>query len=610
MKVKIFWFLSLLIFVSAGYSQGASTSLDLSNYGVRIEADKRLIVVLAALEMAEVKDASGKSEKLLKTPLSDKGIAFREQLARDHAQLPDDLRQKIAIFVTQHKKRHAGSTDAEIVAPFISMAYALTPPPELADPVITTDLPGSLLDVLDFAPLVREFYRRSGIGSRLDSYAKAYQSDADATLRVSAREMVSELLNYLHTQPKVFITEKVTTQAKRGKGKSTIQQVETREHERGFMIVPEKLAPKGNITFLNIRDDYFVIVPPDTDLSLSDARRAFLQFVVDPLILSNSKEIEPIRAWARPILVERRKADSDISPDVFLAVSRSLVAAADVRQAEYSQIKSATQTAIRKIDQIQANAERSGRPIDKAKVDKEKLAVSAELDRVKQALSDEAALKLFEDYEKGAILAFYFAEQLKGVEDSGFDIASSLREMLASFDPLKETDRVASTAEARKRALAAREARKTAPDTVAVVAENPITRRLLDIQKIIDAKQYSKAEAELKIVLASDSTDPRVYYTLGRVASLEAAAVNDPDTQAQKLLEAKVAFSNVLSKATSDTDKALLSLTYVALARIYEYHDDNAYALKLYDMAIGLKEVAGGAYQDAMAAKQRLIKLQ
>jgi hypothetical protein len=599
-----------LLFTFAANGQSVPAGFDLSNYGVRIEPDKRLILVLAALEMAETTNAAGQTEKLLNTPLSEKGLSFREQLRREHADLPEDLRRKISAFVAQHKKRHPRSTDAEIVAPFISMAYALTPVPELADPVITTDLPGDLLDVLDFAPLAREFYRRSGIGARLDGYTKAYLTDSDTTLRSSAREMVSELLGYLHTQPRLFIVEKVTTQAKKGKGK-VLQQTETREHERKFVVVPEKLAPKGNINFLNIRDDYYVIVPPDTDLSFSDARRAFLQFVIDPLVLSHSKEVAPIRAWAKPILDERRKTNSNVSPDVFLAVSRSLVAAVDIRQAEFSQIKAATQAAIRKIDQIQANADKAAVKIDKKILDDQKRAVSADLEKLKQALSDEATLRLFEDYEKGAILSFYFAEQLKGIEDSGFDIASSLREMLASFDPVKEADRLTSTEQARKRAIATREARKANPEILAVVAENPVTRRLLDIQKVIDARDYARAEAELKDVLAGGSSDPRVYYNLGRVASLAAAGItNDPELQAQKLLDAKVAFSNVLSKATPDTDKALLSLTYVALARIYEHHDDDAYALKLYDMAIALNNVTGGAYQDAIAAKQRLIRQQ
>ncbi len=593
---QLFLVLGFLVFTASIDGQVNRPGMDLSNYGVRIEADKRLIVVLAALEMAQWQNPAGRTEKLLDTPLSEKGASFREQLQREHADLPEDLRRKISNFVVRQKKLHPRSTDAEIIAPFIAMAYSLTPVPELADPVVTLDLPGPLLDVLDFAPLAREFYRRSGIVAKLDEYARGYISDADSGLRSSAREMVSELLDYLHTRPNLLVTERIKTETQKGKSKgSVIRQIETREHQRNFVIVPEKLAPKGNISFLNIRDDYYVIVPPDTELNFSDARRAFLQFVVDPLVLAQSKDIGAIRTWAKPILDERRKANPNISPDIFLAVSRSLVAAIDVRQTEYSQIRTLTENARQKIVQV--------------KTKPEKLAVSGELERSLQALSDEASLRLFEDHEKGAILSSYFAEQLKGIEDSGFDIASSLKEMIASFDPQKESGRLAASADARTRAIAARDARKAAHDPGALPTENPVTRRLLDIQKYIDAKDYVRADSELKRVLEEYPSEPRTYFTIGRVASLNAAAIiDDPEKQAQKLLEAKVAFSNVLRTATSSTDKALLSLTYVALARIYEHMDDDAYAIQLYDKAIELDNVTGGAYNDALAAKQRLIK--
>jgi hypothetical protein len=150
------------------------------------------MVVLAALESAQATSASGEVGPAINTPLSAQGAKFREQLRTDLTGMNADLRQKISLFVAQYKKRHPKATDAELVAPFISMSYALTPAPELADPVITTDLPGALLDVLDFAPLVREFYRKSGFGAKLDAYVKNYRDASDGPLRSSTREMVRE----------------------------------------------------------------------------------------------------------------------------------------------------------------------------------------------------------------------------------------------------------------------------------------------------------------------------------------------------------------------------------------------------------------------------------
>lgn len=588
----IFLLAFILMLAFAANGQGTQPVFDLANYGVRIEPDKRLIVVLAALEMAETKNEAGSPEKLIKTLLSEKGAKFRELLLQDNANLDAALRQRISTFVLQYKKRHPKATDAEIIAPFISMAHTLTAVPELADPVVKEDLPGSLLDVLDFAPLVREFYRRSTINSKLDDYAKIYRTEADGVLRTSAREMVSDLLDYLHTKPQLFSAEKVKVQAQKTNSKTKIEKTEIRTHERRFNIVPEMLAPRGDVDFLNARDDYYVVLPPDKDLSFSDVRKAYLQFVIDPLVLSNTKDIAALSDWVKPRLDELRKTNPAISSDVVLTISRSLTAAVDVRQAEYTKIRIATDQARRKIDTL--------------KTDAEKKAVSAELEKYKQSLADESILRLYEDYEKGRVLTFFFSDRLKEIEESGFDLGTSFGQMLSSFDAVKESDRVAETADARKRALAAREERKNRPETRMTVAESPVTAKLREIQKTIDAKDYAKAAADLKQLQAQNPSEPRVYYNLGRVTALIAGRIEDTDEQNAKLIEAKEAYTGVIRTATPETDKTLLSLTYVALARIYEHFNKNTEAIKLYDEAIKLGQI--GAYRDAMDGKQRLIK--
>lgn len=592
---RILVLLLTAIFAAGVYSQNVAPGFDLSNYGVKIEPDRRLIVVLAALDAARIQNASGESVRVVNTKLSTAGSAFRSRLDAELS-VPDDLRQKISTFLAQYRRQRPAATDAEIVTPFISMAYSLSPAPDLADPIITSDLPGDLLDVLDFAPLVREFYRRSGISAKLENYAKDYQSASDTRLRGSAREMVSELLDYLHTKPQTIYTERVNIETGKGKSKTTsLKKVEMRERERRFFIVPEMLVPSGNVQFLNIRDDYNVIVPPETDLSVSDARRAFLQYVVDPIVMTNAKDVATIIPAVKQLHDVRRKTNAGISPDPYLTISRSLVAAIDAREDEYAKNTSATFLARQRIATL--------------KSDGEKRAVSAELEKFKQAQSDETALRLSEDYEKGAVLAFYFAQQLRGLEDSGFDIASSMRDIVLSFDASKEAGRLSEFAEARNRAAAAREARKN-NNAVAEpsVAENPVTTKLLDIQKTIEAKNFSKASADLKQLLDKFPSDPRIYYNLGRVATFQLEAITDADEQARKLVEAKNDFTNVLLKATPTTDKALLSLTYVALAHIYEFYNDKDTSVKLYEKAIELADVPGGAYGQAIAGKQRLLK--
>ena len=573
----------ILIFSFSAFAQNAQTGFDLTNYGVRIEPDKRLMTVLAALEAAGVD-----------TPLTAEGEKFRQKLKTDLLSLSPDLRQKLVVFVEQYKRRHSKATNAELIAPFVSMAYSLTPAPDLTDPPRSTDLPGDLLDVLDFTPLVREFYRRA-FSQKIDEYVKDYQA-AGIDLRPSAAEMVSKLLDYLHTKPQIIYIERIKTESKDAKGKKTLTKTETRERERRFFIVTEMLAPKGTINFVNIGDNYYAIVPPKTDLSQSEARRAYLQFVIDPLVLDNAKDISTMRPGIKALLDEQRKRNADVSPDVFLAVSRSLVAATEARQIEFEKTNIATAQARRKIDQVKT-------------VD-EKKAVSAELDAIKKSLADETALQLSDAYEKGAVLSFYFADQLRGLEDSGFDIAGSLRDIILSLDPTKETGRLAQYADARKRAVAAREERRKNNAGQEFVVENPVTKKLLEIDQITKTKNYAESEKQLKQLLEANPSESRISYALGRVASLSAEGITETDKRNNRLLEAKTHYTNVIRSATQTNDSALLSLSYVALARIYEYFGENQYAVKLYEAAIKIGEIRDGAHKEAIAARDRLLKAQ
>lgn len=605
-------FVLICVFSANVFAQNVPAGFDLSNYGVRIEPDKRVMIVLATLEAARTTNAAGEDVPVINTPLSIEGVKFRELLKSDLAALNADLRQKISSFVIQHKARNSKLTDAELVAPFISMAYALTPAPELADPVVTSDLPGNLLDVLDFAPLVRDFYRRSSMSGNINEYVKTYQNVSDAKLRGSAREMVSETLGYLNTRPQLYFSEKIKTETRKGKSKSaTLKNVEVRERERRFYIVPELLAPVGTVSFLNIKDDYYAVVPAESDLSKSEIRRGFLQFVIDPLVNASSKDIETIRAGVKTLLEERRKVDPSTSPDVYLTISRSLVAAIDAKQGENFKVRIRTAQARKRIDQL--------------KTDAEKRPVVQELEKYKTDVADETALQLSEDYEKGAILVFYFAEQLKGLEDSGFDVASSMKEMILSFDPAKETGRYAQYADARKRAIAARAERKTAPAVTSLI-ENPLTTRLIDIQKLIAAKNYVQADSELQQLKKNNPEEARVSYNIGRVASLTAESFEneaDADKQNTKLREAKAAYEEVIKiynaqaaearkgvNVKNPVDAALISRSFVELAKIYEFYDNKDYAVRIYDEAIKIGPVVGGAHDEALAAKQRLLKVQ
>src|SRR5258708_7267656 len=203
-----------------------ATAFDLSDFGVSLQPDARLIIMMAAL------DAAGFDP----TPPGKEPAAFRLLVRRDQANLDPGLRERLTAFFDRNQLP-APATPADQAARYVSLAYALGAPPLLEAPDRSDDLPSGILAVLDFAPLVRDFYKRSAIDERLPAYMRAYQVEGDR-LRQPAAEMVRSVLSYLHTRPILNNTERVRVKSPEKK-KSSTAVYSMKTHERRFYIVPD-----------------------------------------------------------------------------------------------------------------------------------------------------------------------------------------------------------------------------------------------------------------------------------------------------------------------------------------------------------------------------------
>src|SRR5580765_5779247 len=321
------------------------TVFELTDYGVQVQPDARLIIVMAAL------DAAGFDP----TPPGKEPSAFRKLVHRDQESFDPALRERMKNFFDRNKLP-APATPADQAARYVSLAYAIGQPPLLDVPARSDDLPGGVLEVLDFAPLVRDFYHKAGIDGRLVSYMRAYQAEGDR-LRPQTAEMVRAVLSYLHTRPITMTTERVRVKSP-DKKKADAIVYSTREHERHFYMVPDLLAAPGTINFRVIADDYYAIVPEGTDPTSSDIRHAYLQFVIDPLVLKFNKEVSAQREPVKQLIDLRTKAGATVSPDLFIVVGRSLVAAAEARFDEATRLAEVTNLQRRRLQQAKDDAER------------------------------------------------------------------------------------------------------------------------------------------------------------------------------------------------------------------------------------------------------------
>jgi hypothetical protein len=565
---------------------------DVAEYGVDFQADPRLIVVMAAL------DAAGFDP----IPTGREPGVFRSQLRKDLAGLDPDLRSRLQTFY-ERNKLPAPATAADQASRYVSLALTLGPPPTLDAPERSEDLPAGLLDVLDFAQLVKEFYRRSGIDEKLVSYVRAYQAEGDR-LHQPATEMVRALLSYLHTRPITNSLERVEVKTPSAKKKnSKVQTFSVHESARRFFIMPDLLAAPGTINFRIIGDDYYAIVPEGTDPASSELRRAYLQYVIDPLVLRFNKDVAARREQIRQLLAEREKAGTQVTPDVFLSVTRSLVAAADARYEEVRKLETLSRETRRRLGAAKDEATRS--EISKT--------AQAEI----SALQDETIARLAEEYEKGAILAFFFADQLKGIESSGFDVANFFADMIASFDPSRESRRPAEYAEPRRRAIAARQARLAArkaeadppPYSAAEAARTAsLVKELAAIEDTLRLKDYSNAESRLKGMLRDYPREPRIFFALAQTASLAASDATDEQVQSERLNRAMSNYRLAIEASSPETDRAIMSRAHESMGRINAFLENKAEAAKEFDEAIKIGDVRGGAYREAIEGKKKLLQ--
>jgi hypothetical protein len=611
-------FVFSVVFVSIGYGQqpqasprsGNSTvraaaspqpspqrtaAFDLSEYGVSIQPDARLIVMMAALEAAGFEAV----------PANRPVTAFRSEVRRDLANLDTDLRTRLRDFY-ERNKLPAPATPAEQAARYVSLAFALGPAPAFDTPARTDDLPEGVLQVLDFAPILRDFYRRSGIAENLPRYTRSYQAQGDS-LRGGVEEMLRATVSYLRTRPQTTITERIpisNQSSNQRRNQSQQQRFTVRERERRFVIVPDLLAASGAINFRVIADDYFAVLPPTINPSSSELRRAYLLYLVDPLIARFNRDIAARRTDLRALIDARATPGSGGNTqtpalDVFTAVARSVVAATDARMTELARLnRLARETSAR----LQAATTDAGA----------RTRITAEAQTARTQITDEAIADLADAYERGAILAFYFADQLRGVESSGFDIANSFADMIQSFDAARERNRLTQFAAERERGLRLRREREARAATEGATAERVDATRaaliesLTEVEGLLRRRDYRAAETRLQSLLREFQGEPRVHFALAQAASLAAEDAPDATVQEERLNRALAHYRLAIAAASPDTDRALISRAHVSTGRILAFLERNAEAIAAFDAAIALGTVEGGSYAEAVAERRRI----
>lgn len=553
-----------------------------SEVNVRIEPDVRTFVVMAALNVAGFDYETGGQ------PLS----PARAELRKDLAKLDSQVKEKLSAFYKAHRRQ--GVDEGADATRYAALSVMMTQPPGFTiyqSPV--HPVPGDLESLLDFIPLVREFYVKSGIRELLPKYTKVGEAYA-AAYRLPVGTVIFDVLDYFHTKPEIVISMRplvVTTgDVNTKKEKSTV--VNRTRTRQVFVITDPMLAidtstvrgdilnQKDELLARKVGDDYIAIVGPSRGATADAVRQAMIRFVIDPLIERHLKASLEYKDQILKLVASVPTAARQYSNSVYLVIRESLAQATEAR--------------MRRINAIANHGTYS---------------------------EDDAVFDLAQAYLGGAALSFHFYDSLVGLEKVGISMEDFFDQMVATAKFDREAARVSEFEPVVARVSARRSKPVKSGSTEASAAEaamGSMAAKILTSDDLIREKRFKDARSILEEVLTVEPNNARALYGLAQVVSQTASAVElDPkadendkiQVQHDRLEQAIKLFRKAIDNASKDSERWLIQWSHVFLGRIFDFQEFRADALGEYEKAIALgPDVPHGAYREALEGKQRALQ--
>lgn len=565
-------------------------NLTLEDVNTFIGADKRIIVMMAALNVAGYDYETGGRQI----------GALRQQMRDDLKNTPPDVVRKLRDYFLAHRK---GATDAVAVAPYLSLALSLQQPPAFAIDVPADRLPDDVKEITDFALILEEFYQKTSFSRLLPKYVAEYLKVAEEYPQPAGLAL-GTVLNYLHTVPVLELPplinlrrtapapkpereEKKANKKDAGKADKPVEEapqaptiLESPNRIRQFVIIPDLFNASNTANLRVVRDTYFLLLGPSSVPSIEAMRRSFLTFVIDPLIERQIKEVAAIRGDLRKLMESRGdRLDSEYAKrSAYFLITDSLVQATDARM--------------------------------------DVLGLAAR----KTSPEDEAIFQLSLGYERGAVLVYHFYDQMKAFEPVGVNIRDYISSTLGNIDfereagRLKEYEqRLARYKQFRTEAVLA----PTPPPTISN-ADEKLVARIVEADQMIKNRKFDDAKAVLEAALKEKPDNARVLFGLAEVTSKRASTLDDSDRVEEALYAAIDLYKRAAQAASPESEKWLSQRSYVAAGKILDFIAETnpslaekltAEAAIAYELALKIGKVEGGAYDEAeKALKQRAQK--
>ncbi len=385
---------------------------------VLVQANEQLFYVLAALNDAgyDAGVGSGAGSKARD--------AVRADLANKKIPVISDIRK----FYEAHRVSDSGRN----LGQYISLALLLGPPPDFKFTVAEADLPPDAKNVAGLVPLLKLFYNQADM---VDLWARAKVDFNTAIEHYSSpvRRSIELTDAYLRFPAGSYLG-------------------------RTYTIDLDLLGAPNQVQARIYGSNYYLVITPSNRLRIHDIRHQYLHFLLDPLAVKYSPEIQ----HASALEAVARKAPalgSDFKADFSLLVTECLIRAVELRMD-----KVAAPDAARQIQQMTST---------------------------------------------GLILAPYFYDALQQFEKQDSSMSGYYEQMIRDIKPAEEAIRLGKV-------------KFTEPpkQTAAAAPGQTETERLLDQgDNEIYSGDYDAAKAAFQQVLTKDPKSERGLFGLAVVAS-------------------------------------------------------------------------------------------
>lgn len=546
---------------------------------VRIDADARTFVVMAAVNVA------GFDYETAGQPLS----PARAELRKDLAKLDPAVKDKLAAFYKAH--RRAGVDEAADAARYQALSLLMTEPP--AFNIYQSNeraIPEDIHPLIDFVPLVREFYLKSGIRELFPKYLAIAEVYA-AAYRTPVGELIYEVLGYFHAAPETVISMRpLVVRSTNPDFKKDQATVYARNRTRQVFIVTDPMAAIDTSTvrgdFLNqkedllsrrVGDDYNVIVGPSRAIAADPIRQALIRFVIDPMVERHLRQSLEYKDQILKLVASAPGASRQYTTSVYLIIRESLAQATEIR-----------------IHRLRAMQQRGAYG------------------------DDDASYDLAQAYLHGAVLSFHFYESLMALEKVGIGIEDFFDQMLATAKFDREGARVKELEPLIARVSANRSKASKTTSNEGAAAEavmGAMALKILRSDDLIRGKRFAEARSLLEEVLAVEPNNARALYGMAQVlTSLNSAVELDPkadendkiQAQHDRLEQAIKLYNRAIENALKDSERWLVQWGHVFLGRIYDFQEFRGDAIAEYEKAIALgPDIPNGAYKEALEGKER-----